>query len=60
MTWNRKIGDLKLVIWLVTSPKNWWLEWTARLSSFAGKHTNLVQIKTQNVDEVYSHKLFLL
>ena len=32
MTWNRKIGDLKLVIWLVTSPKNWWLEWTVRLT----------------------------
>ena len=31
MTWNRKIGDLKLVTWLVTSPKNWWLEWMARL-----------------------------
>ena len=28
--WNRKTGDLKLVIWLLTSPKNWWL-WTARL-----------------------------
>ena len=34
VTLNRKIGDLKLVILLVTSPKNWWLEWTARLSYF--------------------------
>ena len=23
VTWNRKIGDLRLVIWLVTSPKYW-------------------------------------
>ena len=30
--WNKKICDLKLVTWLVTSPKNWWLEWTARLN----------------------------
>ena len=35
VTWNRKIGDLKLVTWLVTSPKNWWLEWTARLKRIA-------------------------
>ena len=28
---KQKSGDLKLVIWLVTSPKNCWLEWTARL-----------------------------
>ena len=34
VTWNRKIDDfdLKLVIWLVTSWKNWWLEWIAHLS----------------------------
>ena len=29
---KQKSSDLKLVIWLVTSPKKWWLEWTARLS----------------------------
>ena len=28
VTWNRKNSDLKLVSWLVTSPQNWWLEWT--------------------------------
>ena len=27
MTWNGKVGDLKLVTWLVTSPKNCWVEW---------------------------------
>ena len=34
VTWNRKIGDLKLVTWLVTSPKNWWLEWTPCLKEW--------------------------
>ena len=33
VAWNRKNGDLKLVIRVVTSPKNWWLEWTARLNT---------------------------
>ena len=28
---TEKNGDLKLVIWLVTSPKKWWQEWTASL-----------------------------
>ena len=31
MTWNRNIVDLKMVIWLVTSPKKWWVEWALRL-----------------------------
>ena len=30
------------------------------VSSFAGKHTNLVQIKTQNVHKEYRHSLFVL
>ena len=29
---KRKIDNFNLVIWLVTSPKKWWLEWTASLT----------------------------
>ena len=48
VTWNRKIGDLKLVIWLVTSPKNCWLEWTARLNSFDVSYPQIAYINNWN------------
>ena len=44
VNWNRKIGELKLVTWLVTSPKNWWLEWTARLKTRAGVRKNIPSV----------------
>ena len=41
LTWNRKIGDLKWAIWLVTSPKNWRVEWTSHLTQYYDNHFSI-------------------
>ena len=64
VTWNSKIEDLRLVIWLVTSPKIWWLEWTARLTflSIGARLLFTIEILVERVDTLsvaaYTSPLF--
>ena len=62
----KKNYDLKLVIWLVTSPKKWWLEWTARLKSLLFTRlittlvsTHLYTFCMQNVDIGVKNKCYI-
>ena len=53
VTWNGKISDLKLVIWLMTSPKNWWLKWTGQLKIWFNKtyHSQFIFLSKQYINK---------